>query len=241
VLIVLASRAVPAAKTSAPAALAAPGSVVILDGGSTRAPYTTARRLPPGDSGEVNELRNIGAPDLASTLGSTVAWTDVDRIWAEEMERRDPRAACRDGYLDTVCEACGCDAALAERLLDDQLCNAISVADAEPKHVPAPQPPGNSTRSSTCCRERWFGGWRGSAAGVIFGGDAGHAGGPHSGQWSTASLTSQPQRGQRRRQCLISRSRRRSLWLQSRRNHTDVARARSDWRRPSPPKPRAAT
>jgi hypothetical protein len=33
---------------------------------------------------EVNELRDIGAPDLTPTLGSTVIWTDVDRMSAED-------------------------------------------------------------------------------------------------------------------------------------------------------------
>jgi hypothetical protein len=127
---------------------------------------------------EVNELRDFGAPDLTPTLGNTVTWTDIDRMWAEEMERRDRAAACPDGYRDTVCEACGCAlyvpvgqggdvlcpqclrvgtdlaanddddphrpaggalhpdypqfAALAARLLDDQLCEAIGVAETEP-------------------------------------------------------------------------------------------------------------
>src|SRR3954471_5935157 len=54
---------------------------------------------------EVNELRDIGAADCTPRLGSAVTWTDVDRMWAAEMERRD---ACPSGYRDAACEACGC-------------------------------------------------------------------------------------------------------------------------------------
>ena len=52
---------------------------------------------------ELNELRDIGARDVMPTLGSAVTWTDVDRMWAAEMERRDRQAACPDGYRDAVC------------------------------------------------------------------------------------------------------------------------------------------
>src|SRR3954465_608720 len=57
---------------------------------------------------EVNELRDIGAADVTPTLGSVVTWTDVDRMWASEMERRDREAARPEGYRDAACEACGC-------------------------------------------------------------------------------------------------------------------------------------
>ena len=53
---------------------------------------------------EVNELRDIGAADCSPSLGSSISWTDVDRMWAAEMERRDRRPA---DYRDTLCEACG--------------------------------------------------------------------------------------------------------------------------------------
>ena len=129
---------------------------------------------------EANELRDIGAADCSPSLGSPVTWTDVDRMWAAEMERRDRRPA---DYRDALCEACGCAlfvpvgqggdvlcpqcrregealaaddaaddggggprppasgamhsdypefAASAARMLDDDLCVAIGVADAEP-------------------------------------------------------------------------------------------------------------
>jgi hypothetical protein len=134
---------------------------------------------------EVNELRDIGAADCSPSLGSRVTWTDVDRMWAAEMERRDREAACPKGYRNAVCEACSCAlyvpvgqggdilcpqcqregerlaaedatngddgggprppasgamhpdypefAASAARMLDDDLCAAIGVADAEPE------------------------------------------------------------------------------------------------------------
>jgi hypothetical protein len=132
---------------------------------------------------EGNELRDIGARDTTPTLGSGVTWDDVDRMWVEEMERRDRHAACPAGYREASCEACGCAlyvpvgqagdvlcpqcqregerlaaddatnddgggprppasgamhpeyaefAATAARMLDDDLCAAIGVADAEP-------------------------------------------------------------------------------------------------------------
>ena len=57
---------------------------------------------------EVNELRDIGAPDLTPTVGSAVAWNVVDQMWAAEMERRDRAATCPAGDRDAACEACGC-------------------------------------------------------------------------------------------------------------------------------------
>ena len=131
---------------------------------------------------EANELRDIGAADCTPSLGSNATWNDVDRMWAEEMDRRDRAAACPDGYRNAGCEACGCAlyvpvgqggdvlcaqcqrdgealaadeaadggddprppaagamhpdypefAASAARMLDDDLCAAIGVADAEP-------------------------------------------------------------------------------------------------------------
>ena len=57
---------------------------------------------------EANELRDIGAADCSPSLGSTVTWDDVDRMWAAEMERRDREAACPEGYRNALCEACDC-------------------------------------------------------------------------------------------------------------------------------------
>src|SRR5438270_5208319 len=56
---------------------------------------------------EANELRDIGAADCTPTLGSDTTWTDVDRMWAAEMERRDRGGARPEGYRDAACEACG--------------------------------------------------------------------------------------------------------------------------------------
>ncbi len=127
---------------------------------------------------EVNELRDIGARDLSPTPSSPVAANDIERIWADEIQRGDPLRTCPEGHRNVVCEACGCGpfvpvgeagdvlcpkclragealatdsddeprpptagaiqpdypwfATLAARLSDDQLCEAIGVADAEP-------------------------------------------------------------------------------------------------------------
>ena len=54
---------------------------------------------------EVNELRDIGAADCTPSLGSSLTWNDVDRMWAAEMERRDRPPT---DYRDAACEACGC-------------------------------------------------------------------------------------------------------------------------------------
>jgi hypothetical protein len=196
VLIVLASGAVPAAKTSAPAVVMHPGAWSNLlrrfDMGTLHHP---SGGFPLDPQSEVNELRDIGAPDVSPTLGSPVTWNDVDRMWAQEMERRDRQAARPEGYRDAACEACGCAlfvpvgqggdvlcpqcqrdgealaaqdaandddgprppasgamhpdypqfAALAARLLDDQLCEAIGVADAAPATFELPNLPQRET------------------------------------------------------------------------------------------------
>jgi hypothetical protein len=183
VLIVLESGAVPAAKTSAPAAVRRPGAWSNLywrfDMGTLP---DRSGGFPLDAQSEVNELRDIGAADCTPTLGSAVTWTDVDRMWAAAMERRDRQAARPEGYRDAACEACGlalyvpirqrgdvlcpqCQregqalaavtdgddgdgprppaggalhpdypyfAALAARMLDDQLCEAIGIAEGEP-------------------------------------------------------------------------------------------------------------
>jgi uncharacterized Zn finger protein (UPF0148 family) len=56
---------------------------------------------------EALELRDVGARDLTPTLGSAITWTDVDRMWAREQERRDAAATIPAGYRDAACEACG--------------------------------------------------------------------------------------------------------------------------------------
>jgi hypothetical protein len=57
-------------------------------------PYPTGG-FPLDAQSKVNELRDIGADDCGPTLGSSITWTDLDRMWAAEMERRDRRAAAR--------------------------------------------------------------------------------------------------------------------------------------------------
>lgn len=60
---------------------------------------------------EALELRDVGAADLTPSdepLGSFVTESDLDRMWADDMARRDREAARPAGYVDATCLGCGC-------------------------------------------------------------------------------------------------------------------------------------
>ena len=108
VLIVSASGAVPAAKTSAPAVLVHPGAWSnLLRSFDVSILHHPSGGFPLDPRSEANEFRDIGARDVSPTLGSAVTWEVVDRMWAAEMERRERSAACPEGYRNAACEACG--------------------------------------------------------------------------------------------------------------------------------------
>jgi hypothetical protein len=91
---------------------------------------------------EALELRDIGARDCspsAGPLGSVVTWTDVDRMWVEDQERRDSVVAAHTasrarhplppaGWRDAAC--LGCNVAVLVRVSEtgDILCSECEAA-----------------------------------------------------------------------------------------------------------------
>ena len=86
---------------------------------------------------EAHERRDIGAADTSPTVGSDTTWTDVDRMWAAEMERRDRAAAYPSGCCNAACEAFGCDLYVPVGQAGDILCDSCrSQGDAWPLKTP---------------------------------------------------------------------------------------------------------
>jgi hypothetical protein len=86
--------------------------------------------------------RSTGMAD-ESPLGSVIFWSDVDAMWAAEMERRDRVAARPAGYREAVCEACSAALYVSDSHAGDLLCNGCrrlgeALADDGDDH---PKPP----------------------------------------------------------------------------------------------------